>query len=344
MELIYKGAPITPAEAIGIAENHGITLEDAEYIVECLETGKEYDLRDYAEARNGEYVKCFVAFLSKVTPGNPAPLVVKDRGAATVCDVVVVDDSETILRDVLSTTTNALSDHFDQLPDGRWKMRLDNPPTIEDAYRAALYAKRLRDTSDALSEYAEWSFASLIYECEEYFGEEFSFSQIAEATRKNELYCRKAYRIAKWAAEHGKPEIPATNAMEIICRKVDDPDLIQRALDVAEKHRLRQGDCRKLIDRIILGDDPDDFAAETYAEVKEKLTKKGKDFWVAHFPKGWYCGYLPEDTCPLSSTFAFNVTKREGFIGKRRVDVDGFQYKKRIQTFQIQELEQEVAE
>jgi len=314
MNLKYEGRTISADEAIALAENHGIQLEDAEYIVECLETGHPYDLQQYKDVRNGEYVKCFAAFLSKVSAMGSAPTIGKKGGgevSAAPMEVSSVDANNRIK----GAIAHALSEHFTEKENGAWELRRDNPPTIAEAYNHAAYLMDLREKAKDIETIADWTLGSVIFECEEYFGDEFSFTQIADISGKTDVYCRVAYRCAKWAKENWKPKLPMTTASEIIVSKCDDEQKVE-AIKMAEEAGLSQSKTRKLARRLIAGDTPEEIAGD---DLNKNLETKSFDMWGAKFPKGWYKGPLDSTKIIKGAEVAINFTRKKLYVNNREI-------------------------
>jgi len=336
MNLKYEGRTIPVDEAIALAENHGIQLEDAEYIVECLETGQPYDLQQYKDIRNGEYVKCFAAFLSKVSAMGSAPTIGK-KGGGTVNDVPMELSTQEYAKSAIGVLTDAISPHFEQTEKGTWKIRQDNPPTIEEAYRDLRHILEARDMTDNIQRYTEWTLASILRECEEYFGDEFSFSQVADMTHKTDTYCRVALRCAQWAEENWKPNLPMTTASEIVVSKCSDEQKVE-AMRLAEEAGLSQSKTRKLARRLIAGDTPEEIVGE---DLSKNLENKSFDMWGAKFPRGWYKGPLDSTKIIKGAEIAINFTRKKLYVNNREILWKNLSSKRFISTEYSDEIEVE---
>ena len=76
--------------------------------------------------------------------------------------------------------------HFNIEPDGCCTINRDNPPEITHAYQVVSNVLKLRQLGPAIDDKSAWMLGSVVASLEEYFGEDFSVSQVCEMTEQSE--------------------------------------------------------------------------------------------------------------------------------------------------------------
>jgi transposase len=132
------------------------------------------DDEPYPDAQSLPHSEPVKAPDSPVETFEPAP--------ATEVQEIVSDAAISLIQAMADTGEG----HFIIEPDGCCSINRDNPPELTHAYQVVNNVLRLRELAPAVDDKSAWMLGSVVASLEEYFGEDFSISQVCEMTEQSE--------------------------------------------------------------------------------------------------------------------------------------------------------------
>lgn len=200
------------------------------------------------------------------TPKSPPAASQKAKKAKPVEKVfrLVDEDAEStdpaplaVQDEVVEGATNALiqamtmgEGHFIITPDGHCTINRESPPTLTHAYQTVEASLKLDQLGEKVTDAAAWLQGDLIMELEDFFGEEFSVSQVCDIN--SAAYNTLATRLSVCKAFKGKRyKLPFTHHKEAFHAKISsDPetnrDYQKLILHKAETYDLSAKNIRSL--------------------------------------------------------------------------------------------------
>lgn len=120
--------------------------------------------------------------LTTVAKAPDKPVETFEPAPATEVQEIVSDAAISLIQ-AMADTGNG---HFVIEPDGCCTINRDNPPELTHAYQVVNNVLRLRELAPAVDDKSAWMLGSVVASLEEYFGEDFSISQVCEMTEQSE--------------------------------------------------------------------------------------------------------------------------------------------------------------
>jgi hypothetical protein len=121
------------------------------------------------------------------TPDNPS---LPTTEPVETFEPAPVTETQEIISDAAVALIQAMADtgegHFTIEPDGCCTVNREHPPELTHAYQVVSKVLKLRELGPVVDSKSAWMLGSVVASLEEYFGEEFSVSQVCELTEQAE--------------------------------------------------------------------------------------------------------------------------------------------------------------
>jgi hypothetical protein len=128
--------------------------------------------------------------------------------------------------------------------DGCCEINTENPPEITHAYQVVMNVLKLRELGPVVDDKSAWMLGSIVASLEDYFGEEFSVSQVCEI--ESQAYNTIAQKVGVYKAFKNKRyNLSYTHHQQVHYTKIDDESK-QLILSKAESYDLSSKHVRTL--------------------------------------------------------------------------------------------------
>jgi len=158
----------------------------------------------------------------------------------------------TELQDVVSDAAGKLIEamadpghgHFILTPDGCCAVNPESPPELPQAYQVVSNVIKLKELGPAVDDKSSWMLGSIVSSLEDFFGEEFSVSQVCDLETKSYNTIATAVGVFK-AFKNKRYNVSFTHHKEVHYAKIPD-EAKKTVLSKAETYKLGAKQCRDL--------------------------------------------------------------------------------------------------
>lgn len=321
------GIPLEDDEIGAVSEEYAIPYDVVAELLAQYRSGKEINSNAYSGVVKNR-VNGFISMLSReVTDGVEAEafanleVVSKVDVAAVLNDPEQIDDKEQDIAALMQIVTDPISEHFVIREGGQATLRMDNPPSLEQAYKVIDRIFVARDVTEKIDDYSTWLLGSITSELENHFGNQFDVSQVIEVSDK--AYNTIVTAVSVFKEYNGRKfNLSFSHHKEAFYSKIEkaDKDLIlKKAEEIglsAKNVRSLASICKKLGNSVIVDltskDQVDDLIAACKDASVDYVTCDENNLWKR-------TKSMTEPTAAIVINLKTNVIKIDGKEQKLRM-------------------------
>lgn len=321
------GIPLEDDEIGAVSEEYAIPYDVVAELLAQYRSGKEINSNAYSGVVKNR-VNGFISMLSReVTDGVEAEafanleVVSKVDVAAVLSDPEQIDDKEQDIAALMQIVTDPISEHFVIREGGQATLRMDNPPSLEQAYKVIDRIFVARDVTEKIDDYSTWLLGSITSELENHFGNQFDVSQVIEVSDK--AYNTIVTAVSVFKEYNGRKfNLSFSHHKEAFYSKIEkaDKDLIlKKAEEIglsAKNVRSLASICKKLGNSVIVDltskDQVDDLIAACKDASVDYVTCDENNLWKR-------TKSMTEPTAAIVINLKTNVIKIDGKEQKLKV-------------------------
>jgi|LakMenEpi03Aug12_release.lakeMendotaPanAssembly.Ray.scaffolds.fasta_scaffold77078_2 hypothetical protein len=321
------GIPLEDDEIGAVSEEYAIPYDVVAELLAQYRSGKEINSNAYSGVVKNR-VNGFISMLSReVTNGLEAEafanleVVSKVDVAAVLSDPEQIDDKEQDIAALMQIVTDPISEHFVIREGGQATLRMDNPPSLEQAYKVIDRIFVARDVTEKIDDYSTWLLGSITSELENHFGNQFDVSQVIEVSDK--AYNTIVTAVSVFKEYNGRKfNLSFSHHKEAFYSKIEkaDKDLIlKKAEEIglsAKNVRSLASICKKLGNSVIVDltskDQVDDLIAACKDASVDYVTCDENNLWKR-------TKSMTEPTAAIVINLKTNVIKIDGKEQKLKV-------------------------
>jgi hypothetical protein len=321
------GIPLEDDEIGAVSEEYAIPYDVVAELLAQYRSGKEINSNAYSGVVKNR-VNGFISMLSReVTDGLEAEafanleVVSKVDVAAVLSDPEQIDDKEQDIAALMQIVTDPISEHFVIREGGQATLRMDNPPSLEQAYKVIDRIFVARDVTEKIDDYSTWLLGSITSELENHFGNQFDVSQVIEVSDK--AYNTIVTAVSVFKEYNGRKfNLSFSHHKEAFYSKIEkaDKDLIlKKAEEIglsAKNVRSLASICKKLGNSVIVDltskDQVDDLIAACKDASVDYVTCDENNLWKR-------TKSMTEPTAAIVINLKTNVIKIDGKEQKLKV-------------------------
>lgn len=321
------GIPLEDDEIGAVSEEYAIPYDVVAELLAQYRSGKEINSNAYSGVVKNR-VNGFISMLSReVADGLEAEafanleVVSKVDVAAVLSDPEQIDDKEQDIAALMQIVTDPISEHFVIREGGQATLRMDNPPSLEQAYKVIDRIFVARDVTEKIDDYSTWLLGSITSELENHFGNQFDVSQVIEVSDK--AYNTIVTAVSVFKEYNGRKfNLSFSHHKEAFYSKIEkaDKDLIlKKAEEIglsAKNVRSLASICKKLGNSVIVDltskDQVDDLIAACKDASVDYVTCDENNLWKR-------TKSMTEPTAAIVINLKTNVIKIDGKEQKLKV-------------------------
>ena len=321
------GIPLEDDEIGAVSEEYAIPYDVVSELLAQYRSGKEINGNAYSGVVKNR-VNGFISMLSReVAEGLEAEafanleVVSKVDVAAVLSDPEQIDDKEQDIAALMQIVTDPISEHFVIREGGQATLRMDNPPSLEQAYKVIDRIFVARDVTEKIDDYSTWLLGSITSELENHFGNQFDVSQVIEVSDK--AYNTIVTAVSVFKEYNGRKfNLSFSHHKEAFYSKIEkaDKDLIlKKAEEIglsAKNVRSLASICKKLGNSVIVDltskDQVDDLIAACKDASVDYVTCDENNLWKR-------TKSMTEPTAAIVINLKTNVIKIDGKEQKLKV-------------------------
>jgi len=321
------GIPLEDDEIGAVSEEYAIPYDVVAELLAQYRSGKEINSNAYSGVVKNR-VNGFISMLSReVTNGLEAEafanleVVSKVDVAAVLSDPEQIDDKKQDIAALMQIVTDPISEHFVIREGGQATLRMDNPPSLEQAYKVIDRIFVARDVTEKIDDYSTWLLGSITSELENHFGNQFDVSQVIEVSDK--AYNTIVTAVSVFKEYNGRKfNLSFSHHKEAFYSKIEkaDKDLIlKKAEEIglsAKNVRSLASICKKLGNSVIVDltskDQVDDLIAACKDASVDYVTCDENNLWKR-------TKSMTEPTAAIVINLKTNVIKIDGKEQKLKV-------------------------
>ena len=321
------GIPLEDDEIGAVSEEYAIPYDVVAELLAQYRSGKEINSNAYSGVVKNR-VNGFISMLSReVTDGLETEafanleVVSKVDVAAVLSDPEQIDDKEQDIAALMQIVTDPISEHFVIREGGQATLRMDNPPSLEQAYKVIDRIFVARDVTEKIDDYSTWLLGSITSELENHFGNQFDVSQVIEVSDK--AYNTIVTAVSVFKEYNGRKfNLSFSHHKEAFYSKIEkaDKDLIlKKAEEIglsAKNVRSLASICKKLGNSVIVDltskDQVDDLIAACKDASVDYVTCDENNLWKR-------TKSMTEPTAAIVINLKTNVIKIDGKEQKLKV-------------------------
>lgn len=321
------GIPLEDDEIGAVSEEYAIPYDVVAELLAQYRSGKEINSNAYSGVVKNR-VNGFISMLSReVAEGVEAEafanleVVSKVDVAAVLSDPEQIDDKEQDIAALMQIVTDPISEHFVIREGGQATLRMDNPPSLEQAYKVIDRIFVARDVTEKIDDYSTWLLGSITSELENHFGNQFDVSQVIEVSDK--AYNTIVTAVSVFKEYNGRKfNLSFSHHKEAFYSKIEkaDKDLIlKKAEEIglsAKNVRSLASICKKLGNSVIVDltskDQVDDLIAACKDASVDYVTCDENNLWKR-------TKSMTEPTAAIVINLKTNVIKIDGKEQKLKV-------------------------
>ena len=321
------GIPLEDDEIGAVSEEYAIPYDVVAELLAQYRSGKEINGNAYSGVMKNR-VNGFISMLSReAAEGLEAEafanleVVSKVDVAAVLSDPEQIDDKEQDIAALMQIVTDPISEHFVIREGGQATLRMDNPPSLEQAYKVIDRIFVARDVTEKIDDYSTWLLGSITSELENHFGNQFDVSQVIEVSDK--AYNTIVTAVSVFKEYNGRKfNLSFSHHKEAFYSKIEkaDKDLIlKKAEEIglsAKNVRSLASICKKLGNSVIVDltskDQVDDLIAACKDASVDYVTCDENNLWKR-------TKSMTEPTAAIVINLKTNVIKINGKEQKLKV-------------------------
>ena len=321
------GIPLEDDEIGAVSEEYAIPYDVVAELLAQYRSGKEINGNAYSGVVKNR-VNGFISMLSREVAGGleaeafaNLEVVSKVDVAAVLSDPEQIDDKEQDIAALMQIVTDPISEHFVIREGGQATLRMDNPPSLEQAYKVIDRIFVARDVTEKIDDYSTWLLGSITSELENHFGNQFDVSQVIEVSDK--AYNTIVTAVSVFKEYNGRKfNLSFSHHKEAFYSKIEkaDKDLIlKKAEEIglsAKNVRSLASICKKLGNSVIVDltskDQVDDLIAACKDASVDYVTCDENNLWKR-------TKSMTEPTAAIVINLKTNVIKINGKEQKLKV-------------------------
>ena len=321
------GIPLEDDEIGAVSEEYAIPYDVVSELLAQYRSGKEINGNAYSGVVKNR-VNGFISMLSREVAGGleaeafaNLEVVSKVDVAAVLSDPEQIDDKEQDIAALMQIVTDPISEHFVIREGGQATLRMDNPPSLEQAYKVIDRIFVARDVTEKIDDYSTWLLGSITSELENHFGNQFDVSQVIEVSDK--AYNTIVTAVSVFKEYNGRKfNLSFSHHKEAFYSKIEkaDKDLIlKKAEEIglsAKNVRSLASICKKLGNSVIVDltskDQVDDLIAACKDASVDYVTCDENNLWKR-------TKSMTEPTAAIVINLKTNVIKINGKEQKLKV-------------------------
>jgi hypothetical protein len=321
------GIPLEDDEIGAVSEEYAIPYDVVAELLAQYRSGKEINSNAYSGVVKNR-VNGFISMLSReVTEGVEAEafanleVVSKVDVAAVLSDPEQIDDKEQDIAALMQIVTDPISEHFVIREGGQATLRMDNPPSLEQAYKVIDRIFVARDVTEKIDDYSTWLLGSITSELENHFGNQFDVSQVIEVSDK--AYNTIVTAVSVFKEYNGRKfNLSFSHHKEAFYSKIEKADkdiILKKAEEIglsAKNVRSLASICKKLGNSVIVDltskDQVDDLIAACKDASVDYVTCDENNLWKR-------TKSMTEPTAAIVINLKTNVIKIDGKEQKLKV-------------------------
>jgi hypothetical protein len=245
-------------------------------------------------------------------PALSASLEVRDEEEQTSTLILNEDVSTAIIQTAGNVITQTFGDHF-RITETGIQINPQNPPDLEQSYKAVQMALSMKDSAAKLDNYSTWMLGNLIDELENLHGEDFNIGQIVDQSNKSyntiitSLGVFRAFKTRRY-------QLSFSAHKEVHYSKITDDDK-HFVLAIGEKLHLGTKTLRALCSLIRHNGRVEltDAVIENQDTLEEllKVKKTRSHTFVFKMRDRWYRYRGPKSQVPNQATDIIDIDDRE---------------------------------
>jgi hypothetical protein len=321
------GIPLEDDEIGAVSEEYAIPYDVVAELLAQYRNGKELNSNAYSGVVKNR-VNGFISMLSRDVADSleaeafvNLEVVSKVDVAAVLSDPEQIDDKEQDIAALMQIVTDPISEHFVIREGGQATLRMDNPPSLEQAYKVIDRIFVARDVTEKIDDYSTWLLGSITSELENHFGNQFDVSQVIEVSDK--AYNTIVTAVSVFKEYNGRKfNLSFSHHKEAFYSKIEkaDKDLIlTKAEEIglsAKNVRSLASICKKLGNSVIVDlkskDQVDDLIAACKDASVDYVTCDENNLWKR-------TKSMTEPTAAIVINLKTNVIKIDGKEQKLRM-------------------------